>query len=284
MSHSGEMGVLPDFEQPPVVEVALSLQFKPLESLGTSHLGLLWAELRRKDFSRAEDHGELEPSFEDFSATPSRRVGLRVQGFEDAPPPPRVWFLNEAQNELVQVQRDRFIVNWRQGAHSEPYPRYVSIRSRFIDAFGTFESFLSSEKLGAVVPNQCELTYVNHVPTGLGWHSHGEVDHVVTVWHNTYSDTYLSSPEDAAFRVRYRMDDEQGEALGRLHVAFQPAFRNADGTPIFAINLTGRGEPRSQDLKSSLALFDLEHQWIVRGFASITTPLMHEVWRRKDAR
>src|SRR5438105_10242922 len=75
MSHNGEMGVLPDFEQPPVVEVAMSLQFKPLESLGASHLGLLWAELRRKGLSRAEDHGELERAFEDFRATPARRAG-----------------------------------------------------------------------------------------------------------------------------------------------------------------------------------------------------------------
>jgi hypothetical protein len=28
-------------------------------------------------------------------------------------------------------------------------------------------------------------------------------------------------------------------------------------------------------------LFDVEHEWIVRGFASITSTNMHEIWRRK---
>src|SRR5258708_4700431 len=200
---------LPEFENPPVVEVAISLQFRPLELVRSAHLGLLWNVFRDAGFARIEDHGELDQAFEDFDVKRSLRVGVRMQTFDDAPPLPRVWFLNEGQNELIQFQRDRFIVNWRQGAEAEQYPRYVRIRARFLSAFALFTEFLKSEKLGETVPTQCELTYVNHIPAGKGWTTHGEADHVVTVWKNEYSDSYLSNPEDVAFFMRYRMHDEK---------------------------------------------------------------------------
>jgi uncharacterized protein (TIGR04255 family) len=273
--------ISPDFERPPVIEVALSLQFRPLELLRSAHLGLMWSNFRSEGFSRVEDHGELEPVFEDFDAKPSPRVGVRMHAFDDAPPLPRIWFLNEGQNELIQFQRDRFIVNWRQGAEAEPYPRYGRIRDRFLSAFAVFAEFLQSEKLGEIVPSQCELTYVNHIPSGEGWATHGEADRVITVWKNEYSDSYLSTPEDVAVAMRYRMHDERGTPLGRLHIMFHPAMRTTDLSPIFVMNLTARGEPRPSDLEGALNLFDRQHEWIVRGFASVTTLRMHEIWRRR---
>ena len=273
---------LPEFEEPPVVEVAISLQFKALEALRTPHIGLLWNIFRTEGYSRIEEHGELEPAFEEFEASPVPKVGIRVQAFDDAPPPPRVWFLNERQNELIQVQRDRLIVNWRRGAHSEPYPRYPHIIERFRSALASFIEFVTSEKLGEVVPAQCEVTYVNHMPSGLGWSKHGELDRVVTTWVNHYSDEYLRTPEDIGFVMRYRMDDETGSALGRLHVVLQPAYRTTDGQPIFVMNLTARGKPEPGDLAGVYQLFDREHEWIVRGFAAITTKHMHGLWRRRD--
>ena len=141
-------------------------------------------------------------------------------------------------------------------------------------------AFSASEKLGEVVPVQCELTYVNHMPAGLGWTNHGDLSKVVTTWENRYSDSYLFAPEDVGFRARYRMKDEHGTPIGRLHVSLQPAYRTTDGKPIFVLNMIGRGAPSPTDLTGVFQLFDREHDWIVRGFASITTPNMHEIWRR----
>src|SRR5579864_3896626 len=153
---------LPDFEEPPVVEVAISLQFNAFETLRSPQFGLLWNTFRKEGYSRIEEHGELEPAFEEFEAGPVPKVGIRVQTFDDAPPIQRVWFLNEKQDELIQVQRDRLIVNWRRGAQSEPYPRYPHILKRFRSALASFTEFTTSEKLGELIPTQCEVTYVNH--------------------------------------------------------------------------------------------------------------------------
>jgi len=270
---------IPEYENPPVVEVALSLQFDPIELLRSVHFGLLWERLRKEGFSQIEDHGPLEPVFEDFTLN-SPRIGIKVQTFDDAPPLPRVWFLNPAGTELIQVQTNRLIVNWRRGAGEEPYPRYSHILRRFKSALQTVVEIMKEESLGSIVPNQCELTYVNHVLAEKEWSKHGDVANVVTVWRDHYSDSYLRSPEDVVFAARYRMAAADGTNLGRLHIALQPAFQRSDNSPIFAINLTARGKPAMASIDSALELFDKQHEWIVRGFTSITTTELHESWRR----
>src|SRR5260370_41983411 len=118
---------LPEFEQPPVVEVAISLQFKSLESLRSPHFGLLWDAFRSDGYSRIEEHAELEPAFEEFETSPTPKVGIRGQSFDDAPPPSRIWFLNEPLNELIQGKRARRIVMWLTCAQGEQYAGYIRL-------------------------------------------------------------------------------------------------------------------------------------------------------------
>jgi len=273
---------LPHFERPPVVEVAISLQFNPLEKLRSPHLGLLWERFRSEGLPITEDHGELEPAFEELEAKGSPRVRVRLQTFDDAPPLPRVWFLNEAKTELVQFQRDRLVVNWRQGARPEPYPRYGSIIARFKLALDILQNFAATEKLGSITPTQGEVTYVNHILAGEGWSVHADIDKVITFWKSNYSEPYLPRPEDVSFQTRFLMTDKLGVPLGRLHVELQSAYRSIDKHPIFVLNLNARGAPRSPDFESTFQLFDAEHEWIVRGFPSLTERKMHEIWRRTD--
>lgn len=277
-----EWSALPDFESPPVVEVAISLQFEQLELLRIPHLGVLWEVFRQDGYSRIEEHGELEPTFEEFVRMGGPRVRLRLEAFEDAPPAPRIWFLNEAKTELIQVQRDRPIVNWRQGAQSEPYPRYVHVLERFKSALSSLEKFLGLENLGRVTPTQCEITYVNHIPSGPVWFRHGDLDRVVTTWRNSYSKEYLPPLEDVTFMARYRMGGTPEKPLGRLLVTVQPAYKSGDLIPIFTMVLVARGKPEPADSTGAFQLFDHEHEWIVRGFTSLTTPEMHDVWRLKN--
>ena len=278
----GSQPPIPEFEDPPVVEVAISLQFRTLERMQSAHAGMFWTQMRRLGFCHIEDHGELEPTIEEFVTPPNSRMGVRVQSYDDAPPLPRVWFLNDARNELVQLQRDRLIVNWRQGARAEAYPRYRNIIEQFKHALEELKEFTTKEKLGEIAPTQCEITYVNHLIANAGWSDHGDVEQVVTMWGAEYSDTYLPKPEDVALAVRFRMTDDSGRLAGRLHVHLKPAYRSADGKPIVILTLTARGEPSPRDFVGAFRLFEQEHEWIVRGFTSITTKNMHMIWRRKQ--
>lgn len=102
------------------------------------------------------------------------------------------------------------------------------------------------------------------------------------MWRASYSEEYLPQPEDSAIGARYRMLDLAGRPLGRLYVEVRPAYRVSDSKPIFVMNLTARGAPRPVSNERMFQLLDLQHEWIVRGFAAITTPSMHRVWGRTD--
>jgi len=270
----------PDFKQPPVVEVALSVQFDTLAKLGVPQLGLLWTEFRDR-FPKVEEHPPLEPAFERFGVrgSPSQGPQLRMT---TRPPPVRCWFLNEEGTELVQVQRDRFAHNWRSAGSGQTYPRYEHIRETFKSELNIFHDFLAAEHLGDFKPNQCEVTYVNHVVSGKSWERHGELGNVLTVFAPKYSDGFLGEPEDARMTVDYVIPSPDGGPFGRLHVSAQPAYRAADDRAIFILTLTARGCPSSADVTGVLHALNLEREWVVRGFASITGPEMHKEWGRTD--
>jgi hypothetical protein len=56
---------LPDFDAPPLIEVALSLQFQPIMRFGFVDLGPL-SDQFRPHFERIEYHPPLAPMFETF--------------------------------------------------------------------------------------------------------------------------------------------------------------------------------------------------------------------------
>lgn len=271
---------LPDFSNSPVVEVALSVQYDTLSRLRTPQLGLLWREFRDR-FPVTEEHPPLDKAVERFGAARVRRGEARIEMLA-SPPTPRCWFLNKPGTELIQVQHDRFIHNWRKAGTDEPYPRYSHVRRTFEEELNRFEMFVAREQLGDFSPNQCDVTYVNHIVSGKNWRTHGELDKVMTVYQQSFSDSFLETPEDAAIRMRFVIPNKDGEPIGRLHVALNSGYRSSDDRPLFILNLTARGAPLGKGIDGVLRFLDLGREWVVRGFTSLTTPLMHKEWGRKN--
>jgi uncharacterized protein (TIGR04255 family) len=113
---------LPRFNNPPVVEVALSVMLEPLPAFRAAHVGLLWNKLRER-FPKTVDQPPLD-SPQETEDEPRRQLGPTLQ-FEPfgTPPPLRTWFLNDQETELLQIQNDRIARNWRRANTSQPYPR-----------------------------------------------------------------------------------------------------------------------------------------------------------------
>jgi uncharacterized protein (TIGR04255 family) len=263
----------PDFECPPVIETVLSAQFQPLSQMRAAHFGLFWNQIRDR-YPKTEERPALDPVVEKFPEPVRRRLGVQFPILE-TPPLQRCWFIHQDENELLQVQADRFIRNWRKKADGDAYPRYEKVKERFDEDFLEFQDFAFREKLGDIEVNQCEVTYVNHIVAGDGWTSHEDLDKVLTVWTNPGA-AFPGKAEDAAFHARFPIKDAAGHLVGRLHLDVQAAVRNADGKPMFVLSLTARGM-----LGKSTEFFDLGREWIVRSFAEITTTEMHEVWKRR---
>lgn len=266
---------LPKFKNPPVSEVALSLQFDTLPGVQIHHFGLLWSQYRDW-FPKVESHPPIERTVEVFQRAP---VVQPTVTFELVNPfmTPRVWFVSETGSELLQIQRDRFIVNWRRVRPEDEYPHYEHIRGMMERAFATFSAFVAEHKLGDIVCNQCEVTYVNQIQTCDVWSTHAQVGRVLNVMAPEFKEEKLPTPELFRFSAQYIMG--QAEApIGRLHLDFQPAFRASDRKPIFAMNLTARGKPLGEGFAGALNFLDAGRSNVVRGFRALTTPDMHKEW------
>jgi uncharacterized protein (TIGR04255 family) len=224
-----------------------------------------------------EEHPTLAPAFENFGPPSAPNVSIVV---EEKPPIPRVWFLNPDKTELVQIQKDRFIHNWRKVSGAEPYPRYESIREKFEQEVATLALFLQEEELGPLKINQCEVTYVNHIEPGTLWQRHGQVAIVLKQWSDRGSEGFLPELEDLGLGVRYVMQHE-GKPVGRLHVAFQSAWKTKENSPLFTLNLTARGKPLTDNLTGAFRFFDLGRSWIVRAFVALTAEgIQQKAWER----
>lgn len=270
------MSALPHFKHPPVIEVAMSVQFERIEGLTTGHLGLLWDRYRER-FPHCEEQPGLETTLERFGE--QRRGGPSVRIVTNPAADVRLWFLDDRKAELLQVQHDRFIRNWRKSEQEDDYPKYEEIKRRFQNDLTIFDQFLRSEQLPPIAPNQCELTYVNHI-TGSGiWEKHGEAARVFRFLRDQELERELEI-DDVRFNIRRRLLDDHGTPLGRLHLTVDAAFHAKSKEPIFVFKIVARGEPDSGDASGSgaIAFLDRAHEHIVRAFAAATTDQMHQQW------
>ena len=143
-----------------------------------------------------------------------------------------------------------------------------------------FLDFLTEESVGDFQPNQCEVTYVNHIVSGKGWATHNELDKIFVGWHSSYREQTPLDLENAQFSCRHIIYDEAHNFLGRLHVSVEPVFELSGDKPMFVLTYTARGRPLSPDRDGVLGFLDLGRRRIVETFDIATTPEMHEIWGR----
>ncbi len=261
---------LPSFKNPPVHEVICGITFKPLAMLAP-HLGILWEKFR-KEYPTCREVDPLVPVIETYDNQEQPAPDLAL------PFMPRVWFISRDDNAIIQVQRDRFLHNWRKVRPSDEYPRYKVVREQFEQRLERFRLFLNENELGTICPAQFEMTYLNHLPAGIGWESIAHLGNVFPdfCW-RTSIDRFLQKPEKLNFRFAFRIPED----LGRMHISISTATRRPDNVPVIIVELTVRGTSAECSIDSMWVWFDMARDWIVRGFTDITSPQMHAIWQRE---
>lgn len=237
-----------------------------------SHLGLLWEKLRA-EYPVCQEVPPLARVIEQFGG--EQQIQIEVT---EVPPLPRTWFLRRDETGLVQIQRDRFLHNWKKMLPEDEYPRYETVIRQFKARLADFEAFVAEHKLGAVKPAQYELTYVNHIPRGEKVSSLVEIGRVFPdfVW-RSHEGRFLREPNDINWRTTTNLPEESG----RLHATVRSVTRQSDNTDILLFELTARGFPKDKSREAMWAWFDLAHEWIVRSFADLTgEEFQRDVWRR----
>lgn len=269
------MGGLPDYENPPVVEVAMGVQFAPLEGLSVAHIGLYWSTIRNA-FIRCEEQAPIPHVVEDLAAPD---VGSRtVFHLRGQPDMPRVWFLNDSGNQMVQVQRDRFVHNWRKMSPEEAYPRYPTVKRDFQEHWASFCDFLLGQNLPRPQVDQLELVYVNHSRQGEGWTSLADIQNLFTTFKWRTRSEFLPPPENVRWSMKFLLAGE----MGRLHVDAMPVRIQENKSLVMSFSLTARGRPAGEITDTSMtSWFDLAREWIVKGFADLADKETDALWKKR---
>lgn len=271
---------LPDYDHPPLAEVALTVQFDPISGFSNVHAGLFWARVRDR-FPRVEEHPEIDVAIETETHDRFPGVEMRIQ-LVQAPGVPRFFFVTESGSELVQLQNNRFSHNWRKQGTGEAYPRYERIAPTFATELHEFDRFLGDEKLGGITPVQCEITYVNHIEregaTGV------LIDDLLEMWPAGFSKVAGVALEDARLDLKHRLPTADGTFAGRLYVSVKPALRKADRAPLYVLELTARGRPEDSTITGAMKFLDTHRVTLAMAFAQVTSEKMQLKWGRRGAR
>jgi uncharacterized protein (TIGR04255 family) len=265
---------LPEFTKPPVSEVALSVVFAPLDKWRNAHSGMYWGRVQDR-YPLTESHPPLPQQIENFDGQQPQAASFRIELFN--PDLQRSWFLSDPPTRLLQIQKDRFTVNWRKVKGDEDYPRYVKdLKPKFEQEWDTFVAFLAEQKIGVPEVRQCEVIYVNDIPQGEGWERFADSLAMFAPWWKKESGSFLPLPENLNVAGTFLMP----EKAGRLHFTAQRLLRATDGREVVQLQLIARGQPKSSGLKDILAWMDAGHEWIVRGFTDLTSHEAHKIWGR----
>jgi len=265
---------LPDYDRPPVIEVVCGTQFEPLTAFQATAFGVFWEKVRA-EYPTTEEKPPLDPLFERLGEPGQTEARVEIS---PTPPLPRMFFVHQQPNYLMQVQKDRFLHNWRKVGDADVYPHYPAIFDKFWAGWGRFLTFCHDEHIGDVRVNQLEITYINHILAGDAWQGPGNVGDVFPDAKWRQKRTFLPTPEVIGWRASFQLPDQRG----RLHVALKQGMRRTDGKPVLLCDLTARGMAASQDAVAIQQWFSTAREWIVRGFADLADErVQKEVWLRK---
>ena len=257
--------ILPKYDNPPVIETVLGVEFEPLHSWQIPHFGLFWNRIRR-NYQGCSVQPPLPEQVEKFG---NERNTLTIN--LSPHPNARCWFFDESNSWLLQIQNNRFLSNWKKSGLS--YPNYKRFHARFDREWSKFKEFLSVEKIGVPKLLQCEITYINHIEVDVNFDN---LEEIFPVWRRLDEKGFLPQPEAVAINTVYIIPENQG----RLYIAMEPVIRHSDIKAVIQLSVTAKVKIASnQELNQAI---DLAHKWVVSGFTDFTSDKMQEFWMRKQ--
>jgi len=100
---------LPDYNDPPVSEVVIGIQFEPAAITG-AHVGLFWEALR-SEFPKAAEQPPLETRIENLEPLRFASQLLQFSSWRGS----RHWLTSEDDVQLIQIQADRLLLQLAKG-------------------------------------------------------------------------------------------------------------------------------------------------------------------------
>ena len=264
-----------EFARPPIDEVVLSVHFQYLNGLLSPHFGEIWQAFKNDQFVQIIEQPPVPPVIETF---PNPPIGEAQLNFSSVPDLPRIWFIQENNNRILQVQRDRFTFNWRKIAGGEKYPGFSSIFESFEKFYNRFCETITSLGVGLVKPLQYELTYIDQLIEGEGWQTLDDLAHIYNIFLGYQeSSSFWSGIESMNLRTSFPVVDLHG----RLHFGISNRVKVPEQKRTLQTDFIARGFPKNPGY-SMEAWFELAHDHISDKFVSVFTENIQEsIWGRK---
>ncbi len=260
---------LPDYRRPPLDEVAISVQFPPIEGLLDTHIREFWKTIR-DDYPIGEQQPRLESPLESSEPDQPVQVQLSLPGS----PHIRMWMISSDDDFLVQVQNTRFVQNWRR--RDTEYGHFEQIRAKFWQNYHKFKEFLDSRGFPQPQIQQIDVTYLNWIP------ELRMVDFFLPAAPGIVRINGVSqAPEEQSWSARYLIHNDI-DSVERLYVQCAPAIRpltpGVRGSQLGLIFRAARESGFSDD--EAATLIDAGRVMIVEVFTELTTPAAHATWER----
>lgn len=271
------------YDAPPLVEVAVSVQFDPPKRLNQAHLGAFWFT-QKSEFPNVRAVQPIPTVTEVFAEQgqwlpPSLQLALTNE------PESRLQMTSSDDQWMCQIQRNRLVVNWRK--RTADYPRFSATQDAFIKTWERWQDFLGTFALNSAKPTLWELAYVNRIAKTNLWKSPSDWPAVFPgLWGGKFAgadDAQLS-----AFHGQWVWESSSPNA--RLYVEPKPA-KSADETEesILLLTLTARGPISQCDGEPDGGTSSIEsgmqcgHHLIVTTFDKITSSAAKSEWGRHDS-
>ena len=252
------------YENPPIDEIICGIRFGSIEQLRSGHLGILWQKFRR-DFPNIEDQNLVGPVSRGDSEN-SNNILL-----------PRVWFIHENENELIQVQYNRFLHNWRKIRLDDEYPGYDKIIENFEKYLSRFREFLVEENLGNLVTKEYELSYIDLIPRGYGWENFGDLGKVFPSLLSSTGQSILSTNISS---INWQTILDLPNNHGRLRIAIRSAARISDNHQLLHIEFNAHGNRQDESMR---VWFDIAHNAVTELFSNLVSKEIQEkFWGQKS--
>ncbi len=241
------------FKNPPINEVVIATYFNPpLSDLRSEHIGLFWEKIRNE--------------FPVVRQQPPVGTGLAVVANEIFPMP-RYWFIADDGINLIQIQQNAFMFNWRR--RGGEYPRFHrNIKPTFDKYYGLFSEFIRRE-INTAEPaiDLCELTYVNTLERCEFWTGPQDTTKVIPSFSILAPGINASGSPEFNCNYAYGVTADLQLNIG-IRSGINPQQQNA---PVLMFEIKASGRVGQIAKPGTDEWFERAHDVILRCFVGMTS-------------
>jgi hypothetical protein len=137
---------------------------------------------------------------------------MSAEGF----PLPRLWLVESRGSVLIQLQVNRFDLNWRWLGPNDTYPSFDVQLAKLMDYWRRFADFLNEHSDAAILVRGAEVLKVSHMRDGEGWNHWSDIEGLFPSLALTQIGDHWDFP---SFATSLEMNHEAGKVRAELKFA-----------------------------------------------------------------